>query len=156
MAMLAQAQSLTTCTQITARDHLLDHMWADTLAALRSLGCGPASGKTSPAVGGHQAPSGGPGPAGCSGQDWESPHWQERCLRSMAELKAALGHQQVCCYNTGAWRLRTATDASFLACQCFDTDLRVSDLFRQARRWRGWLCGRHVCGTCSDATRCDF
>jgi hypothetical protein len=76
--------------QMAARTSLLDHVWTDVHSSLRSLGHALLSGRSSSAaLEGEQG-----GQAGDM-QDWDMPLCQERCLRSVSELKAYLIQQQV-------------------------------------------------------------
>lgn len=94
--------------QVTSRDGLLDHIWADALASLRALGRHTPSQPSSPTPGqrdatvsgasGHAHSEAGDayGARGSGAHDWSAPHVQERCVRSMAELKAVVLQLQVC------------------------------------------------------------
>jgi hypothetical protein len=77
--------------QVAARDSLLDHVWADVLTCLKALGKAPLSNRSSSA-----AAEGQRGGQAGDAQDWDLSLCQERCLRSVSEVKATVVQQQVC------------------------------------------------------------
>ena len=156
----ATSWRITASAQVSARDLLLDHIWADALSALRSLGHAPdtqmqppgspraSSQPTSPSAAAAAACGGasqGGGSAEGLVQDWGAGASHGRCRRCVAELKAAVASYQVRCghHIVSCERFEEGRDATQLAWEC-QHHLCASHHVSTMRRQRVLGCQPHT------------